>query len=394
MIKQLSFVKTDSFGIFYVETNHQKRTFRTHSGEVMTIDRLPGGCWPIIYAASNAGDFLYFTYFLSSVLHKWKLNEDGSRSLGLGVSTVEFCDLLASDELDDRSNDARRHIQGKVSDGSIFLDNSANLDSFFAAERIVSAVMLDSDHGLIPDFQMLRGELEGANISISNFMRFSKVPKDYQSKLNFRSKSASLTGTSAHEFLGYLDFNFIEKIERDLISELNKDQDFCFFQFKLGRFTRHLPEVVEVRKLRSDGFNLYPLEWFIDIGLSYHILSNREVRDSWLKRIKASLNTLKHDILEFFSASRAFGKMCCSFGDGGKLISKTITFDGETGTEEIVMPDLYVLTERPLQRFLVVQPPWSSKNHSGRRSRGSFGAAVRLGRWAIVILKGFETISG
>ncbi|MCA3415307.1 MAG: hypothetical protein INF84_11975 [Roseomonas sp.] len=296
----------------------------------MSLQSLPGGCWPVLVRISGDQVDLFWTYFLSSTSHAWRLDQGFSRLLGRGVSRRELEEL--QHHFSSSSSGFLKWALTKTSGERISLASLDDLDPdnpFFQLEVDFIRILLSSQGDSNMNASALFEAFCISSLNQSYHEKFLTVSPGYDDPLNF---DIFLTRKGSHEKFSRITF-LHRQLCGEFLSTLRWLASLNFFSVQLGGFTGF-------RDVHSVVIRVEPNERVISILLSEKLLIDSNVTGS-VSRIRRGLGMIWPEILRLACAMRRRFELPLSFGDGS--FDDFLCFDRQIGEEKKLLPDLYLL---------------------------------------------------
>jgi hypothetical protein len=321
----------DPSGEFFISNAGKKQSIYKGPNEPLSIQSLPGGCWPVLVRISGDEVDIFWTYFLSATSHAWRLDQGFSRLRGRGVSRGELEEL--QHHFSSSSSGFIKWALTKTSGERISLASLDDLDPdnpFFQLEVDFIRILLSSQGDSSIIASALFETIFSSSSNQSYNEKFLAVPPGYDDPLNV---DVLVTKKVSHEKFSRITFLY-RQLSGEFLSTLRWLASLNFFSVHFGGFTGF-------RDVHSVVIRVEPNERVISILFSEKLLINPNVSLTSVDRIRRGVGIIWPEILRLACAMRRRFELPLSFGDGSD--DDFLCFDRKIGEEKKLLPDLYLL---------------------------------------------------
>jgi len=351
----VSLLETNEKGEFFCSADDiGKLFFSDSSGRPITKSTLPRGAWPAFVLRADDRKYLYFTYFLSNVIHKWRLSDNGQRLHGEGAGADELRNLRDGLAASFPENQEILWIFEKNS-GQVDISNkppTTQGNEFMSAEIAVLRWLAS-----ISDLETTERQLTSQNTheflkENLRALEFSGAPEGYHENLSVRCGSSAFSAGILRKMLFEYGLEQIVQLPSKILGPLYAVEDYTLVKFAIsGLRELSCEHCVEIQTLSTE--NSRPIKT-IGITLASGLASQQipaARREGILNRIRISLRAVMPHLSNLFDSNvpKPEKPLRFCFSDGGH--PNVLSFDQALGNVSNLIPDLYMLNESDIQRF-------------------------------------------
>ena len=317
--------------------------FLTEDGSDLDIAALPPGCWPVLYKASPEGRFLYFSYFLSPVLHRWTLDAQNRRQAGGSATADELIAALARMEGDGPGAEDSRRLRSKITDGNVVLTGAAHepctrggATLFFALERLVARLEAGLDVHVVDHLADIAAAAADAGADLALLTSLMTVPPGYTGPVTLVDPVAEHTLHWSADATARSPFRRDVAAIADILAALNGGIAEHRDRFRLGPFIDAHPVWFAVRT-RGGGQGSTTTR---ELCLSRQVFGRDPDHNG---RVKHALHRMQPHLLRILHDAGRPIELTFNCTDEATECGDAISFDAPAGADRPLVPDLYVL---------------------------------------------------
>jgi hypothetical protein len=331
-----------------------KLLFSDSSGRHLTKITLPRGAWPAFLLRDEDRKYLYFNYFLSNVIHKWRLTDNGQRLHGEGIGADEL--QILRDRLTSSfpENQEILWILQKNS-GKVDISNkqsTTQVNEFMSAEIGVLRWLASISDLETPERQLTSQKTQKFLKENLQSLEFSGAPEGYHENLSVRCGSSTFSAGILRKMLFEDGLEQIVNLPSKVLDPLYAVEHYTLAKFAIsGLRELSCEHCVEIQTLSAE--NSGPIKT-IGITLASGLVSQQipaARREGILNRIRVSLRAVMPHLLNLFDSNvpKSEKPLRFCFSDNGH--PNALSFDQALGHVSNLIPDLYMLNESDIQRY-------------------------------------------